>query len=652
MSAPAATAAPPPAPPARRGGRGRGAGLPRPRPEAILAAPVGEIDGLDDEPGLGRRAVASDWRRFKRHVATVAVVSAVAITVVTGLVLAALLAGIWSPATEPTRSRPHPFQLPGMVASEIMDIRGDPILVQRRETEVDRTIPFNMAVDLDVGAPVLDRAKLVADSLVSETGGFMARIPEGDIAKEHFEPPPLDQQNQGDLGAAFAASRPLDPGDARIVVSDWPAPDAGEVADGFTDLGAEAAVRTAAVASRWIRATPGPVAVDPNGVLEIATNVETLRVRRYADDAPAIQDRLVLLGAGESVGAALVRDRIAPATAQVLQDAFEAAFASGTPQPGARLEYRRLPAAPGEAGPRPVQVTLYAGETYVGTISLADSGAYEPGVEPWSPGSDQRDTGPPPPPPGYTLRDGIYSTAIRNGVPTPVLRQTMRLVARLADLGQPAMPGDRLKILTAAGGSDPDRLIYVGLRHGGASTECYVFRADAKSDYSCIDPNGTVGPEGMVAPISGGVITSKFGWRMHPILKRPKLHKGMDWAAPKGTPVVAVNDGTVNFAGVAGGYGNFVSVGHGEGIDSHYAHLDSIEPGIANGVPVKKGQRIGYLGTTGLSTGPHLHFEIFVKGEPTDPLNFSFTATKSQLPDAVLAAFLDRKAQLAAILGP
>ncbi len=118
-------------------------------------------------------------------------------------------------------------------------------------------------------------------------------------------------------------------------------------------------------------------------------------------------------------------------------------------------------------------------------------------------------------------------------------------------------------------------------------------------------------------PVQGAAIGSKAGWRHHPILGRTRCHAGSDIGAAWGTPIRAPANGRVTFRGVSGGYGNFTKVSHGGGVTSHYAHQSRFA--VSTGQQVKRGQVIGYIGSTGLSTGPHLHFEIFVNGKPYDP---------------------------------
>ena len=121
-------------------------------------------------------------------------------------------------------------------------------------------------------------------------------------------------------------------------------------------------------------------------------------------------------------------------------------------------------------------------------------------------------------------------------------------------------------------------------------------------------------------PTEVGTLTSTFGYRRHPITGLDRAHRGIDLAAPTGTPVVAAEDGVLLFQGDRGTYGNLSKIKHGRDVVTAYAHLDRFELGLVPGVSVKKGQIIGYVGTSGRSSGPHLHYEVILNGEWIDPL--------------------------------
>jgi murein DD-endopeptidase MepM/ murein hydrolase activator NlpD len=125
----------------------------------------------------------------------------------------------------------------------------------------------------------------------------------------------------------------------------------------------------------------------------------------------------------------------------------------------------------------------------------------------------------------------------------------------------------------------------------------------------------------VIKPVQGSLI-SGFGYRNHPIYKMSRMHEGVDFKGDTGDPIYATGDGTIAFASRYSGFGNFIRLDHGDGIESAYAHLSKFAQGIVPGKKVKRGDLIGYVGSTGLSAGPHLHYEIRIDGVPIDPLNY------------------------------
>tara|TARA_R110002110_G_scaffold147570_3_gene338134 strand:- start:796 stop:1515 length:720 start_codon:yes stop_codon:yes gene_type:complete len=140
-------------------------------------------------------------------------------------------------------------------------------------------------------------------------------------------------------------------------------------------------------------------------------------------------------------------------------------------------------------------------------------------------------------------------------------------------------------------------------------------------------------------------MTSGYGWRMHPVLKVRKLHKGVDYAAPKGTPVFATEDGIIGAARWHGNYGKLVTVKHSPSVETYYAHLSGFAPGIRTGVGVRKGDVIGYVGRTGLATGNHLYYEVAVDDERIDPLADDLNEQVNVLSAAVARPGTARVAQ-------
>jgi murein DD-endopeptidase MepM/ murein hydrolase activator NlpD len=154
-----------------------------------------------------------------------------------------------------------------------------------------------------------------------------------------------------------------------------------------------------------------------------------------------------------------------------------------------------------------------------------------------------------------------------------------------------------------------------------------------------VDPLGPTDTPDATASVPGAPldflrVTSSFGMRRHPILGFTRMHQGVDFAAREGAPVLAAEDGIVTEAGPEGGYGNLIRLRHAAGWGTGYAHLSGFAPGVAVGAPVTRGEVIGFVGHTGLATGPHLHFEVSLRGEKLDPMTTPFGGAPAARPQA------------------
>lgn len=164
----------------------------------------------------------------------------------------------------------------------------------------------------------------------------------------------------------------------------------------------------------------------------------------------------------------------------------------------------------------------------------------------------------------------------------------------------------------------------------GRSIELYRFQASGDGAAEWYDENGRSARKFLMrTPINGARLTSNFGYRVHPISGFTKLHEGVDFGAPIGTPVYSAGDGVITRAGIAGGYGNVVDIDHGGGWSTRYGHLSRFAAGLSVGDRVRQGQTIAFSGNTGRSTGPHLHFEIRKNGTPLNPMSAQVPSGKT-----------------------
>jgi murein DD-endopeptidase MepM/ murein hydrolase activator NlpD len=222
----------------------------------------------------------------------------------------------------------------------------------------------------------------------------------------------------------------------------------------------------------------------------------------------------------------------------------------------------------------------------------------------------------------------------------------LRTLGAEMDIDSGIASGDEFDLVVeykraATGEVEAGKLLYAGLVRDGKPRKQLVRWG---SDGRFFEASG-IGEQrsGLLAPVASHGISSSYGRRRHPILGYSRMHAGIDFRASYGQPIYAVTDGTVQFAGRHGGHGNFVKLSHGGGFGTGYAHMSRIA--VSAGQHVRRGQVIGYVGSTGLSTGPHLHYEMYRNGATVNPMSVAFV-TRAQLSGRELADFRARLAEL------
>ena len=218
------------------------------------------------------------------------------------------------------------------------------------------------------------------------------------------------------------------------------------------------------------------------------------------------------------------------------------------------------------------------------------------------------------------IKNSLYNAALNIGIKPNTIIEFARLYGFQVDFQRDIWKNDAFQIIyeefKSQDGSiiETGNIIYANLNVQNTDLKLYKFDYENKIDY--FDENGkSIKKTLMKTPINGARLSSSFGKRKHPILGFTKMHTGTDFAAPKGTPIMASGDGIVTKSSWCGGGGNCVKIKHNSTYQTVYAHMSKFGRGIKKGVRVKQGQIIGYVGSTGLSTGPHLHYEVIENGK-------------------------------------
>ena len=218
------------------------------------------------------------------------------------------------------------------------------------------------------------------------------------------------------------------------------------------------------------------------------------------------------------------------------------------------------------------------------------------------------------------IKNNLYSSAIESGIEPNIIVEFARVFGFEVDFQRDIRKGDWFEILYEKFEDDNNKvrdtgkIIYASMYVNGEEINLYNFKYNDVEEYYDIKGK-SITKSLMKTPINGARLSSSFGMRKHPILGYNKMHRGTDFAAPSGTPIMASGSGTVTRARWCGGGGNCVKIKHNSTYETIYAHMKAFAKGIKEGRKVKQGQIIGYVGSTGLSTGPHLHYEVIVNGK-------------------------------------
>ncbi|MBB4005759.1 M23 family metallopeptidase [Aurantimonas endophytica] len=279
-----------------------------------------------------------------------------------------------------------------------------------------------------------------------------------------------------------------------------------------------------------------------------------------------------------------------------------------------------------------VRLSAYRGDRHLATVAETEDGPFEPALAPELGDSvadafdDNEDEAPlradmP------TVYDGIYQAGLAYGLNDRLCKQLLQMLASEVDLQSRLGPTDRLAAFFSLEkgeevATDASEILFVDVRFGENTRRFYRFRPADSEAPDFFDEDGRSAKQFLLRkPLPKGRFTSSFSTgRKHPVLGYVRPHWGVDWAAPRGSPIQASGDGVIEKSGWFSGYGRQTVVRHANGYVTSYSHQSAIAKGIKPGVKVRQGQVIGYVGSTGLSTGNHLHYEVEVNGQKVDPM--------------------------------
>ena len=399
---------------------------------------------------------------------------------------------------------------------------------------------------------------------------------------------------------------------------------------------------------------------DANSLFRLSAARRSRKRHAAAEDDGADQWRRrlerahVVAKSGETVGSILREIGAAPDEIKSIIAVIGPAALEGGLKEGQKLRVLMAPAGLGHM--QPLRVIIAGDSGIIAAVALSDLGKYVPvdirnidtavaeGGEEEDDSDDDSS--------GVRLYQSLYETALRNSVPKSVIEELVRIYSYDVDFERKVQPGDSFDVLYAddENGEGKNEVRYAALTVGGETKKYYRFQTADDGVYDYYDETGDSAKKFLVRkPVAVGIVTSPFGWRTHPMLHVSELHSGVDWGAPFGTPIFAAGNGEIEEIGLKGGYGKYVRIRHANGYETAYGHMTAFARGLDVGSRVRQGQIIGFVGSSGLSTGSHVHFEIIVNDRFVDPMRIKLPRGRV-LDGATLAAFDKDRDQLDAVL--
>jgi murein DD-endopeptidase MepM/ murein hydrolase activator NlpD len=379
----------------------------------------------------------------------------------------------------------------------------------------------------------------------------------------------------------------------------------------------------------------------------VPENVTLLpKTKDQATGGNSSNERIHVVKKGDTVTSILRDQGATPEEAKSIATTLGPRGRDGGLKEGQKLRILMAPAGPGQRL-QPYRVIVANESTIEAVAALSDLGKYvavdvqsmNTVAEAPAADDDDDDDGT-----GVRLYQSIYETALRNKVPATVIEDMVRIYSYDVDFQRKVQPGDSFDVFFAgedegATITEKTEVLFASLTVGGETKKYYRFQTPDDGVVDFYDETGKSAKKFLVRkPVNNAIMRSGFGGRRHPILGYVKMHTGVDWATAYGTPIFASGNGVVEKVGPEGGYGKYVRIKHNNGYETAYGHMSAFAKGLEPGKRVRQGQIIGFVGSTGMSTGPHVHYEILVNGRFVDPMRVKLPRGRS-LDGPLMAAF-------------
>lgn len=373
-------------------------------------------------------------------------------------------------------------------------------------------------------------------------------------------------------------------------------------------------------------------------------------------DIEGRETRIVTVAKKEDLKGILARAGAEPWQAAEMVTAARGIFPESAVAPGQEVHLTVVPSLTDPSRMDPVQFSVFGeGHSHLVTVARNSAGEFVASATPSedgrtaaaAAGDDGEQT-------SHTtsLYAAIYAAGLLQSTPPETINQILRIHAYDTDFRRRVRPGDQIETFydareDVAADGPPGELLYTAVTVAGDTSRFYRFRTpDGVVDY--YDEQGNNSKKFLMRrPVRSEDVrlVSGYGVRFHPLLQARKMHTGVDWAAPTGTPVMAAGTGVVEEAGRKSGYGNYVRIRHANGYQTAYGHNSRFAPGLVPGAKVRQGQTIAYVGCTGLCQGPHVHFEVLVNNRFVDPMSIQVPRER-KLTGKLLMEFQKERARI------
>lgn len=365
-----------------------------------------------------------------------------------------------------------------------------------------------------------------------------------------------------------------------------------------------------------------------------------------ADDLEPKEVRVVRVGRGDTMQKILLKLGTEAWQARAMVEAARTIFPETAVQPGQEVHVTMVASLTKPDRMEPARFSIYGdGHDHKVSVNRNAAGEFVPSTTPFDSSIARVSLSDSEAPQSSSLYAGLYNAALTHGLSPDTILQILRIHAYETDFRRRVGNSDAIEFffdVKDEAGSEPapGELLATAIIAGGEAQRFWRYRtSDGIVDY--YDENGHNSRKFLMRrPARGEAVqlTSGFGMRRHPALGFMRMHSGVDWSGPIGTPIMAAGNGTIEEAKFKGEYGNYIRIRHANGYSTTYGHMNRFAPGIGDGSKVRQGQVIGFIGTTGMSTGPHLHFEVLVNDRFVDPMSIQVPRER-KLGGKMLAEF-------------